>query len=384
MPAKSRLLVGSSSSSTSTRDSRMAASAARAASPPDSVATSCTKRPPSPTSQPDRGAHLGGPGLEVVAARGPGTGRAPPSRRRPSRARPTAPRCGGRARRTPRPPPCDGPGSRAASRRAGHRAPGGGSPTVSDAGARSTRPPSGSSRPPSTPQQGRLADAVRPDHADPVAPVDRQRHVVEHGLAPERSTHSQGPQHDRRPYAPPDRRPRSGFRSPELPAPVQAGPSDRTPSERWRPRPDRTRSPKVGADAEREAEPFGSDGRQGGQVSRRMVTGPSLTSSTAMSARKRPVATVAPRASSSADDQLDQRLGLLRAGGVDVGRSATLAGVGVERELADQQHLGRSTPAVGAARASDDGSCDPRRPRTPAGPRSCRPACGPRPRRRRG
>src|SRR5271169_1947311 len=62
----------------------------------------------------------------------------------------------------------------------------------------------------------------------------------------------------------------------------------------------------------------------GGHASRRSVTGPSFTSSTAMSAPKRPVATVAPssvRASPNAATS----------------GSAAPAGVGVEGELAHDQ-----------------------------------------------
>ena len=76
------------------------------------------------------------------------------------------------------------------------------------------------------------------------------------------------------------------------------------------------------------------------QTSTIRVTGPSLTSATAMSVRKRPVATIAPSSSQPVDDGVDERLGLLRAGGGEPRRSATLGGVAVERELRDHQQRG--------------------------------------------
>ena len=47
------------------------------------------------------------------------------------------------------------------------------------------------------------------------------------------------------------------------------------------------------------------------------MTGPSLTRATCISARKRPVATRAPRSRKPGDDRVDERLGLLGPGGSD-------------------------------------------------------------------
>ena len=164
--------------------------------PPDAKAG--RRRP-----QPDGGAHLARPGPRGRRRRGRGSGRARRCRRRPTSGSADSASVQpvelvGR----PRPRRCGGPGSRAASRRAGRRAPGGGSPRSATPGARSTRPPSGRSSPASTRSRVDLPTPFGPDHADPVAPVDRDRHLVEHGLAPERPTHPHGPQHGRRPYAP--------------------------------------------------------------------------------------------------------------------------------------------------------------------------------------
>ena len=74
-------------------------------------------------------------------------------------------------------------------------------------------------------------------------------------------------------------------------------------------------------------------------TSSRTVTGPSLTSSTAMSARNRPVATRAPSRRSSSTTACDERLGLLGPGRRDPARAAAPARVAVERELADDEHL---------------------------------------------
>ena len=73
------------------------------------------------------------------------------------------------------------------------------------------------------------------------------------------------------------------------------------------------------------------------------MTGPSLTSSTCMSARK---AGGDPGAQGLelGDDLIDQGLGVLGAGGGDPGRAPPPAGVAVERELADHQDL---APGVG-------------------------------------
>ena len=86
-----------------------------------------------------------------------------------------------------------------------------------------------------------------------------------------------------------------------------------------------------------------------------------------MSARNRPVATSAPRSRNDSDEVLDQRFRELGACGLDPRGTTTLAGVAVERELADDQQ--------------PRGSC--RRPRRPC----CRPrrrrSAGSRPSRRR-
>ena len=70
------------------------------------------------------------------------------------------------------------------------------------------------------------------------------------------------------------------------------------------------------------------------------MTGPSLTSATCISAPNRPVATVAPSRRSSATSAVDDRFGVLGPGGRDPARAATLGGVAVERELADDEDLG--------------------------------------------
>ena len=83
----------------------------------------------------------------------------------------------------------------------------------------------------------------------------------------------------------------------------------------------------------------GVAGATAGYTSSNTVTGPSLTSDTCISVRKRPVATVAPDVSQLIDHGLHQRLGVLGSCGVDPTRSAAAAGVAVQRELADDQHL---------------------------------------------
>ena len=75
-------------------------------------------------------------------------------------------------------------------------------------------------------------------------------------------------------------------------------------------------------------------------TSSRTVRGPTLTDSTSMCARKRPVATVAPRARSASTNAGDQRLGDLGGRGGRPARPPPLAGVAVEGELADHEHRG--------------------------------------------
>ena len=68
------------------------------------------------------------------------------------------------------------------------------------------------------------------------------------------------------------------------------------------------------------------------------VTGPSLTSSTAMWARNTPVATGTPACAHRGDHRLVERVGRLRRRGVDVGRPASAAAVAEQRELRDDEH----------------------------------------------
>ena len=103
---------------------------------------------------------------------------------------------------------------------------------------------------------------------------------------------------------------------------------------------------------------------QSRQVSRRSVTGPSLTSSTAISAPN------TPRGGAEAiAEALVERLGVLRPGGGDVRRAVAPARVAVERELRDAEHLAIAErlvhPPVArrgrrAARAPCRRACPPR------------------------
>ena len=107
------------------------------------------------------------------------------------------------------------------------------------------------------------------------------------------------------------------------------------------------------------------------------VTGPSFTRDTCISVRKRPVATVAPRArnrsttASTSGSACSGRAALIQLGPPAAGR------VAVQRELTDHEHL-----AASCRRRS--GSSPRRRRPSPAGARSARPACAPMPRCRRG
>ncbi len=67
------------------------------------------------------------------------------------------------------------------------------------------------------------------------------------------------------------------------------------------------------------------------------MTGPSLTSSTRMSVRNRPVSTVGAEGTERLDDPIDERLGVLGARGGDPARAPALRGVAVERELAHDE-----------------------------------------------
>jgi hypothetical protein len=69
------------------------------------------------------------------------------------------------------------------------------------------------------------------------------------------------------------------------------------------------------------------------------VTGPSLTNSTRISVRNRPVGHGGAVGTETFDHSFDERFGLFGAGGGDPARTTTLRGVAVERELADDQHL---------------------------------------------
>ena len=84
------------------------------------------------------------------------------------------------------------------------------------------------------------------------------------------------------------------------------------------------------------------------QTSRMIVTGPSLTSSTSMWAPNRPVAP-RPPGPQGGDDLLDHGLGDGRRRGRVPRRAAALAGVGVEGELADDEH-GRASSTPSARR----------------------------------
>ena len=93
-----------------------------------------------------------------------------------------------------------------------------------------------------------------------------------------------------------------------------------------------------------------------------------------MRAPKTPVATVQPRRRNSATTVVDQRFGDVAGRGVLPGRTAALARVGVERELADDEHgkaeVGRRHGAVlGRGRCAARGSSAPA-----AGPRPRRPS----------
>ena len=89
------------------------------------------------------------------------------------------------------------------------------------------------------------------------------------------------------------------------------------------------------------------------------MNGPSLTSSTAIMAPNRPVATSIPRPRRAVDDGRRPAARPPAPGAaVAPGRAAALAGVGVERELADHEHRARrrrsrtARPAGSAARRS--------------------------------
>ena len=77
---------------------------------------------------------------------------------------------------------------------------------------------------------------------------------------------------------------------------------------------------------------------RGAQISSSSVIGPSFTELTCMRAPKTPGRHRAAPAAQLGDDLVDQRLGDLAGRGVLPGGTAALAGVGVERELADDQH----------------------------------------------
>ena len=94
------------------------------------------------------------------------------------------------------------------------------------------------------------------------------------------------------------------------------------------------------------------DQTQPGQSSSIRVTGPSLTSSTFISVRKRPVATVQPSVSQARDDRVDHRFGVFGSGSLDPARAAALVGVAVQRELADDKDL--RPAARRAARSASD------------------------------
>ena len=98
------------------------------------------------------------------------------------------------------------------------------------------------------------------------------------------------------------------------------------------------------------------------------MTGPSLTRATCMWAPKTPVSTWAPRARRPATTCVDERFGDGPGRGGVPGRAAALAGVAVERELADHQQRGAD---VGSADARRRGSAAPAAWR-PAGPRPAR------------
>lgn len=67
------------------------------------------------------------------------------------------------------------------------------------------------------------------------------------------------------------------------------------------------------------------------------VTGPSLTSSTRISVRNRPVSDRGPARRQARSDSFDERFGVGRWCGLRPARPATLAGVAVQRELAHNQ-----------------------------------------------
>ncbi len=78
-------------------------------------------------------------------------------------------------------------------------------------------------------------------------------------------------------------------------------------------------------------------GRGAGGCSREMVTGPSLTSATCMSAAKTPSSTRTPEGAERLARLPVEPARLVGRGGVHEARAAALAGVGVERELAHHE-----------------------------------------------
>ena len=139
--------------------------------------------------------------------------------------------------------------------------------------------------------------------------------------------------HARRRRDRPHRGQRAGDRAGHASSCAPAGRGTSTSATRRSSSPSSSCSPARGVGARRQR-----SAKVGAQRSSSTVTGPSLTSATCISAPNRPVATVAPsrRSSSTSAGRAARRVG---SRGGDPARSAALAGVAVERELADDEEL---------------------------------------------